>query len=86
VPEGFHAMLAKNDILYKKTIVFDDHHTYSQADIAAIHEKAAGRVVVTTEKDWVKIMPLVGKNNRLRWFVARVVFAPKPDIIQNCLD
>ncbi|MBC7451456.1 MAG: tetraacyldisaccharide 4'-kinase [Cytophagales bacterium] len=43
-------------------IVFKDHHAYSNLDIETIEKLRASHpnsIVVTTEKDWVKLVPLV---------------------------
>lgn len=40
---------------------FPDHHAYSPADLARVHaaaRQAGATVLVTTEKDWVKLAPL----------------------------
>lgn len=51
-PEPFFAYLqaAKNN-----TMVFPDHHHFTQQDIELITEKAANRMIVTTEKDFVRL-------------------------------
>jgi tetraacyldisaccharide 4'-kinase len=36
-------------------LVFRDHHDYTPADLGRLRERAAGRTIVTTEKDWVKL-------------------------------
>jgi tetraacyldisaccharide 4'-kinase len=36
-------------------LAFGDHHDYSEADVRHIVEVAAGRCIITTEKDWVKL-------------------------------
>jgi tetraacyldisaccharide 4'-kinase len=36
-------------------LTYPDHHVYTRADAAAIREAAAGRPIVTTEKDWTKL-------------------------------
>ena len=34
---------------------FPDHHAYTDTDVASILRRAAGRPIVTTEKDWTKL-------------------------------
>jgi tetraacyldisaccharide 4'-kinase len=41
-------------------LTFPDHHPYGDADAARIAAVAAGRFVITTEKDLVKLAPLGG--------------------------
>jgi tetraacyldisaccharide 4'-kinase len=40
-------------------LAFGDHHDYSEADVRRIIEAAAGRPIISTEKDWVKLGPLL---------------------------
>jgi tetraacyldisaccharide 4'-kinase len=40
------------------TAAFGDHHRYSRADLERIARTAAGRFVLTTEKDAVRLLPL----------------------------
>jgi tetraacyldisaccharide 4'-kinase len=58
------------EYLYDKSIdieqhvSFKDHYTYTEADIHAIEELSksnSGLKIITTEKDWVKIVPLLKK-------------------------
>lgn len=51
-PESFFAYLqaAKNN-----TLVFPDHHNFTQQDIETITEKANNKMIVTTEKDFVRL-------------------------------
>ena len=37
---------------------FPDHHTFTDADIAAIKKRAAGRQIITTEKDSTRLSAL----------------------------
>ena len=51
-PEPFFAYLqaAKNN-----TMAFPDHHHFSQQDIESIKDKAENKVIITTEKDFVRL-------------------------------
>lgn len=51
-PEPFFAYL---QAAKKSTIVFPDHHNFSESDIKMILETANGRKIVTTEKDFVRL-------------------------------
>jgi tetraacyldisaccharide 4'-kinase len=42
--------------------LFADHHAYGEADAAAIRARAAGRPLVTTQKDAVKLRPLISPD------------------------
>jgi tetraacyldisaccharide 4'-kinase len=64
-PEGFTAMLAANGYQPTDTIVFPDHHAYSEGDIRRMLDQA--RLVeangfVTTEKDAVKLTPAMREH------------------------
>jgi len=41
---------------------FPDHHDFSSEDIAAIKEKTQNRILVTTEKDYVRLHGKIDKN------------------------
>jgi len=60
-PTDFFAMLADAGFRLARTISFADHHSYAQRDVARIADatRAAGTaLVVTTEKDRVRLEPL----------------------------
>ncbi|MBD3582455.1 tetraacyldisaccharide 4'-kinase [Flavobacterium selenitireducens] len=58
-PKPFFAHLEnENDDVME----FPDHHHFSDADIAKINEKAGGRPIVTTEKDYVRLHDKTIKN------------------------
>jgi tetraacyldisaccharide-1-P 4'-kinase len=42
---------------------FPDHHDYSADDVRRIRKAAAGRTIVTTEKDAVKLQGLVERED-----------------------
>jgi tetraacyldisaccharide 4'-kinase len=56
-PERFWDLLARLGVEVVERLRFPDHHPYAARDLARIREAAAGRgrVVVTTEKDLVKL-------------------------------
>lgn len=55
-PKNFEESLRKSlGINIKKHYVFKDHHSYTPEDIAAIKEDLQGQIVITTEKDAVKL-------------------------------
>ena len=51
-PEPFFAYLQADK---KATMVFPDHHDFSENDITSILETANGRKIITTEKDFVRL-------------------------------
>lgn len=48
-----------------KELRFADHHPYDEGDVRKIRQAAAGALVVTTEKDAVKLAPLWPANEAL---------------------
>ena len=61
-PEGFTAMLAANGYQPMDTMIFPDHHAYDDGDVHRLLERARrveANGFVTTEKDAVKLSPLM---------------------------
>jgi len=54
-PERFHATLERCGAQVVRRLVFPDHHAYGAADVGAIAEASRDGLVVTTEKDLVKL-------------------------------
>ena len=63
-PESFKDTLIKNKLNIVKEIIFPDHHKYSQHDIDNIkfQAKNLNAIILTTEKDYVKIDSNNNKN------------------------
>ncbi|HEY8667420.1 MAG TPA: tetraacyldisaccharide 4'-kinase [Tepidisphaeraceae bacterium] len=62
-PEGLQRRFAKFQPMYAGGRWFGDHHAYSADDLAALRRQAAAagaEVLVTTEKDWVKLEGIPG--------------------------
>jgi tetraacyldisaccharide 4'-kinase len=60
-PSGFFAALRANGWSVAGELPFRDHHPYSTSDVAQIEARAhaaGARRVVTTEKDFVRLLPL----------------------------
>jgi len=51
-PEPFFKHLKKED---DEVLVFPDHHHFSEKDIADIKNKAQNKIIITTEKDYVRL-------------------------------
>jgi len=47
----FDFLKGKNDVLLK----YSDHHNFSENEINDIKQKAKGKIIITTEKDYVRI-------------------------------
>ena len=56
-PDGFHEMVRSKGSGAVESMAFPDHHPFSTDDVRRIRERAAGRSVVITEKDAVKLSP-----------------------------
>jgi len=61
-PQPFFDYLKnENDIILE----FPDHHDFSDADIESIKNKADGNIIVTTEKDFVRLQGKIPRNQLL---------------------
>lgn len=54
-PELFLRNASEAGAVVESTLLFPDHHGYTAADVSRIRSVAAGRPIVTTEKDAVKL-------------------------------
>ncbi len=65
-PEAFFESLSKSGLAVVGQQTFDDHHTYTKADmdsVAAEARKSGANVVLCTEKDWSKCEALISDEN-----------------------
>lgn len=67
-PEPFFAHLRSDDSV---EMAFSDHHDFTDAELQTIRQKAVGRTIVTTEKDFVRLQ---GKLENLYYLPIRTVF------------
>jgi tetraacyldisaccharide 4'-kinase len=61
-PAAFERQIQQSGALIVQTHRFGDHHFYESRDLlslADLAKRAGAQVLLTTEKDWVKIAPLV---------------------------
>lgn len=54
-PAKFYDSLAELSLKVTGTEDFADHHAYSLSDLDRLRSKSAGRRLLTTEKDWVRL-------------------------------
>jgi len=81
-PTGFESSVTSLGIEVIKHHVFGDHHPYSAEDVARVVMATPTDIpLITTEKDWVKLEPLVGYS-RHQWYILRV----EPSIPASALD
>ncbi|HWU41964.1 MAG TPA: tetraacyldisaccharide 4'-kinase, partial [Bdellovibrio sp.] len=75
-PDVFEKMMREIGEISKKSLHFRDHHQYSDSDVRHIleeFEKSQSDFLVTTEKDAVKLRPLLPKSAVL-WSASLEVF------------
>jgi tetraacyldisaccharide 4'-kinase len=59
-PDLFQSSVAAQTLGVVELVAFPDHHEYTPADVARVQERAAGRPIVITEKDAVKLNDYMG--------------------------
>lgn len=74
-PKPFFGYLKGNTT---NTMTFADHHDFSQADISDIEEKAGTGIIVTTEKDYVRLRGRI-EHNRLFYLPIKSSFITGKD-------
>src|SRR5690606_725715 len=70
-PDLFVENAAETGVHVSEVLVFPDHHDYGPEDWSRIQAAAAGKPVVTTEKDAVKLGPLA--NDTELWYLEQEV-------------
>jgi len=86
-PEGFIRTLESEGFNVVEHIAFIDHHEYVQADINRIARrlnKTAAEIIITTEKDMVKLQGL--NLSRLKIYSLRVAFSLSKNAEQKLLS
>ncbi len=71
-PSGFARTLTDVGAKVMDLVVFDDHYWYTAADVARLAERArsiGAETLVTTEKDWVRLLRLPAPSTPL-WVVS----------------
>ena len=86
-PQGFIRTLESVGVNVVEHIAFIDHHEYLQADINRIAErlnKTDAEIIITTEKDMVKLQGL--NLSRLKIYSLRVAFSLSKNAEQKLLN
>ncbi|NIA29330.1 MAG: tetraacyldisaccharide 4'-kinase [Actinobacteria bacterium] len=87
-PEGFKHSLEKLGAEIIQFIVFRDHHKYALNDIRRlenIFKEAHADLLVTTEKDWIKILP--DKTYDSHWCYLKIEIETKDNVnLENILS
>ena len=79
-PEAFFGMLRARGLRLEKTLALPDHHDFKNDDLSIY----AGRTVLCTEKDAVKLFALP-EHSRLNLLAVPLEFSPEPAFF-NALD
>lgn len=66
-------------------LAFRDHHEYDASDAQQIGARAAGRPIVTTAKDWVKLGRLLDEEEQVWVLEQRVVMVDGDDVLDALL-
>ena len=82
-PDSFTQLLVANGITVNQSIVFDDHHCYSDADLVSLRRKLTDGMcdlLLTTEKDAVKLPRDAFARGSCAVVEISVAFAEREDI------
>lgn len=70
--ESFLKTLESTGAIVSKSFDFEDHHSYTKADLERIFSAAGDQKILTTEKDSVRLPePSAGAKNRIFYLVCR---------------
>lgn len=87
-PDGFRATLTELGAEIIGEDVFPDHHAYTQADVQALLAQAeqADALLVTTEKDRVKLDAVLEGQDASRLYTLRISLCVEPeDVLRDAL-
>lgn len=76
-PEAFFAMLRARDLQLDETISLPDHHPLDTPEIVRLLDTSAGRPLLCTQKDAIKLFRLPAAS-RARVLAVPLDFAPEP--------
>ena len=84
-PDNFKKTLEQYGAYITKFLTFKDHHEYTLTDIQNIEKQFKqnnAKLLVTTEKDWVKIAHLVSLKNNWRYLIINA----QPDDLEKIAE
>ncbi|MDH4379658.1 MAG: tetraacyldisaccharide 4'-kinase [Vampirovibrionales bacterium] len=85
-PDGFEASVQSLGVKVISHHTFGDHHPYRAEDVARVVMATPKEIpLITTEKDWVKLGPLVGQS-RSQWHILRIEPCIPPLAIEALLQ
>ncbi|MCK4648488.1 tetraacyldisaccharide 4'-kinase, partial [bacterium] len=64
-PESFEKTLRNLKAIIMKRLRYSDHHLYTKEDLKEITSKARGCLIITTQKDGVRLKPLLENESIL---------------------
>ena len=81
-PQKFFATLENIGTIICGTMEFPDHHMFTSIELANLRDAAqrADAILVTTEKDWVRIAP--GQRGDIEYVAVRAVFDRTEEIMK----
>ncbi|MBC7525388.1 MAG: tetraacyldisaccharide 4'-kinase [Flavobacterium sp.] len=62
-PEAFYDYLESNDPNKNTILTFPDHHNFTNEDVVKINEQSKNKIIVTTEKDYVRLKDKLNSDN-----------------------
>lgn len=82
-PKPFFGYLQKTG---DDVMIFPDHHDFTDTDVKNIREKAGGRIIVTTEKDYMRLQDKL-RSEQLFYLPVQTEFLKEAEIFnQKILD
>ena len=82
-PESFFAYL---QAAQNATMVFPDHHDFTQQDLEKIKEKATNKIIITTEKDYVRLKGKLPKEQLFYLPIKTSFLSNQEDFDKTILD
>ena len=80
-PQPFFNYLESNDDSF---MTFPDHHNFTEKDIVSIQNQAIGKVIITTEKDYVRLKDKIA-NKQLYYLPMRSSIMEKGDYFDKSI-
>ncbi len=81
-PEYFFKFLKQEN---DNVLAFKDHHNFTKKDIKKIQDLAKDKIIVTTQKDYVRLSPYL-KSNKLFYLPITITFAYNKSLDDKILN
>lgn len=82
-PQSFFAYL---QAAQNATMIFPDHHDFTQQDLEKIKEKATNKIIITTEKDYVRLKGKLPKEQLFYLPIKTSFLSNQEDFDKTILD